>query len=687
MSSSEGKDYTLTVDPPNIMAEVTIISGNLEAVAKGAGFCRFQLPGGIYMVRIRSGESMIEEGPLLLNADQTIRPDWSPMTTGDAPTERSANHHEYQMVPAEQISRSPIAFGSGAGLLLFVRRSEGDQDWETPSISVRDRRGREIASLDSPHAVTNPQAQYSALSLLLDPGYYRIHSEADPATEMGVWLPKPSSTEWQTQVFITDSPERPGFALGECSMLMSPLTLGFVASSPEAMLAEQARQALLDGQRRMHDDFVKSVAWGKGNNPLLGIAALIMLLRQSERQQDSIDAILRNTTELLGEDMPDVQVLRAFGTNIPISQDRLKFPPIFAGVSRHLPEANESRVALIERQGLFAKAAPWMVPTRLWTVWRKKFEDDQSTANSIDSRVRAMAKEIARNPSDAGQNLFFVNASSESTEADVAFALANTPEIPRDLRDLYRESADHFRFPQPTKESAPILAALKEDPDVQELKLVGGNVTDAELRHLERFTGLKYLWLDDTMITDNGLQYLEKLKSLTFLSLDNTSVSDAGLIYLQGLTALRLLKLESTQVTDDGLTYLKRMTGLKFLSLDNTRVTDAGLIHLRGLTALRLLKLDNTRVSDAGLIHLEGLKALRHLKLESTQVTDAGLTYLKRMTGLRVLSLDNTRVTDAGLIHLQELTGLLALGLKNSQVTEAGQEELLRSISGLRIAP
>ena len=53
-------------------------------------------------------------------------------------------------------------------------------------------------------------------------------------------------------------------------------------------------------------------------------------------------------------------------------------------------------------------------------------------------------------------------------------------------------------------------------------------ITDAEIVHLEKMTGLTDLTLSETALTDAAVETLAKLKSLTRLTMTQTEVSPAG---------------------------------------------------------------------------------------------------------------------------------------------------------------
>ena len=137
--------------------------------------------------------------------------------------------------------------------------------------------------------------------------------------------------------------------------------------------------------------------------------------------------------------------------------------------------------------------------------------------------------------------------------------------------------------------------------------------------------------LGDTQITDADLKYLERLPELRVLDLGGgTLLKGPGLRYLEGLTELRELCLSEVPVTDRGLACIRGLTRLRKLDLYYTRITDAGLIQIEGLGQLQSLSLGCNDVTDKGISRLEGLTALQHLDLSSTKVTLAGVKTLQQ---------------------------------------------------------
>ncbi len=136
---------------------------------------------------------------------------------------------------------------------------------------------------------------------------------------------------------------------------------------------------------------------------------------------------------------------------------------------------------------------------------------------------------------------------------------------------------------------------------VIKVDLNNAQITDADLRHLERFSEIEWLDLRVTPIGDEGVSHIRNLRKLKFLNVARTSVSDKGLTHISGLVELETLLIGTTKVTDEGMRSLGRMSKLKKMSIFRNAVTDAGLKHLETLKTLEILTLGESKVTDAGM--------------------------------------------------------------------------------------
>lgn len=234
-----------------------------------------------------------------------------------------------------------------------------------------------------------------------------------------------------------------------------------------------------------------------------------------------------------------------------------------------------------------------------------------------------------------------------------------------------------------------VLNSLQPE-DVQVLILRSTDVTDDELRHVGRLTGLRILHLPYNRLGDAAVAHLAGLVKLQAIDLDafdvnrkGFGVGDEAMKVLAQLPELASVHLRLTKVTDAGLAELAKNKSLRDISVPGTKVSDAGLAHLGQLPKLEWLSLgvydEGTDVSDAGLAALGELGSLKHLDLSGTKISDGGLKHLAKLEQLESLSLESTKVTEQGLAYLEPLQSLESLRLyTGSPTTDVGAEHLAK---------
>ena len=187
---------------------------------------------------------------------------------------------------------------------------------------------------------------------------------------------------------------------------------------------------------------------------------------------------------------------------------------------------------------------------------------------------------------------------------------------------LHIDSGDPWRGYRIPANPAPIeWSELSVFPSLQVLDLGDRPLTDAELKSVGRFAGLRALLCRRANVTDEGLAAVAQLKNLRVLSLEGTLITDDGLRHLARLERLEVLELDRSAIRGQGLKHLAHLSQLKLLSLRHAPLTDDGLEHLAQLTELQRLYFYHTRVTDAGLAKLRPLKNLEILHLGGTGVT------------------------------------------------------------------
>jgi internalin A len=182
--------------------------------------------------------------------------------------------------------------------------------------------------------------------------------------------------------------------------------------------------------------------------------------------------------------------------------------------------------------------------------------------------------------------------------------------------------------PETAKEVIGLLPSLTE---LRTLKLIGGNVSDADLRAVAGLRKLELLELASSRITDQGVPHLVNLKNLYYLGLSGAKITDGGLGYLRKLSNLRDLDLSHTDVGQTGLKNIAAIPTITTLYLADTKLSDSDLADVSEMGCLAGLDLAFTDVSDEGILHLRTLPRLSWLVLDGVQkVTTHGVAALRQ---------------------------------------------------------
>ena len=230
-------------------------------------------------------------------------------------------------------------------------------------------------------------------------------------------------------------------------------------------------------------------------------------------------------------------------------------------------------------------------------------------------------------------------------------------------------------------------AEVRVDLDalVQALEDTGGRMEQA-LPRIARVTRDKAgqvvsLNIFDPSFSDIGMAMLRRFTSLKRLSLEGTLVTDLGLKQLAAMTQLEELWLSKTEISDPGLDALRPLRALLQLHLDGTRTTVSGALSLWGAMprvtmsfpgghlSPGLLALDR-RAGPLELIPLEGLRGLKHLQLEGVRPGDAGLEHISSLVELETLGLRRAGIHGPGLVHLHNMGGLRVLDLTGNPLDQ-----------------
>jgi hypothetical protein len=109
-------------------------------------------------------------------------------------------------------------------------------------------------------------------------------------------------------------------------------------------------------------------------------------------------------------------------------------------------------------------------------------------------------------------------------------------------------------------------------PELDDVRLLGVDVSDTRWESLSRIKRLKGLTIHGGGSTDSGVaQFAESKAPLDGMSLEDVPIGDKAVAALGRLTTLRDIRLPGTNVSDAGLAGLKNLEQLEILHLLTAR--------------------------------------------------------------------------------------------------------------------
>lgn len=225
---------------------------------------------------------------------------------------------------------------------------------------------------------------------------------------------------------------------------------------------------------------------------------------------------------------------------------------------------------------------------------------------------------------------------------------------------------------------------LASFPELQILHLEGSGIDDEALETLKSLPKLEHLFLDGTATGDAGMEHLANAGSaLQQLSLVGCNVTDRGLSSLAKLSTLKVLNLSQTQITDAGLAALKDLPSLEALYLRDLPLTGAGLLLMNELPRLTKLDLSRSSLAEPHLAGFANFPQLEQLFVSGCPIDDAMMAMLlDQLLGsnknLRALTISQIPLTDAAVEPLSILAKFPKLSLVQMQETRITVEAFQR---------
>ena len=367
----------LRVEAENPATRLTLFDHELHAVDRGRGIGALELavPRGLYLLRSQVATAL-EERFLNLGAEGKLHTVQVPALKIDspAPLERAGPLGPRHQESARKLSQEVHAsLGQGSGLFLFTSAPRDSERLPSDGLTLLDVQGRELKRFEGlfRHTDQTPEAPWSACTVELAPGPYRLRFEAGTRSAEQLLFASPG---WQTQVFLRAHPDESPLTLhGGAAIFMG--REGFEPANPNVYLAEVLRQEMAEQRLTLDAKKLLARVLSSGTlDPMLGLYCAAHWLRlQPEQERDPIQEILLHAAlrSELSDEHPDV---RALAAALGLDVAPFPFPPMLQSSWDLLVEASQRRPELIPPGSLSARIATARLEGGPWLVWSPRWE-------------------------------------------------------------------------------------------------------------------------------------------------------------------------------------------------------------------------------------------------------------------------------------------------------------------------
>jgi hypothetical protein len=350
-----------------------ISSPHVQDTSHG-GTITVELPRGLYLVRGALGGDTQEQVVRMSGAMTIDAP--TPVRATSAAYQGVESSHEYYSYPAADFSQKPTTDAltkdhlADSWLYLFVRAR--DKDSYTASGGGLEQAAAQW-HLETPQGNAIPLAAHStihsdgwlAFSASAPAGEYRLHDLGnEPRTTSVALYPR-----WQTQLFLTFDRR---VLHGTLHASFARLDRGFLPHDDWARAVDLGLSVLAGGGGTLPSDARRILLGDKFENPMLGLIAVWVALRDYESSRELSGGVLANLDSLL-PDSPDVAVLRMaharrYGHPIPLRPIR-RTPMLRVAVSELIRVAAE-HPEILPDDSLIDDVSPRLYTDSAFTSWR-----------------------------------------------------------------------------------------------------------------------------------------------------------------------------------------------------------------------------------------------------------------------------------------------------------------------------
>lgn len=385
MSSSSAplkKTFHLRLEGLPADANLTIYNGWDEVVgsATGQSIVDLSFPPGLYTLR---GElaGLIRETSIRLDHDLTrthsqITP-LVPEQFTAAPIEGTALSHEYYRYPSSEWSkkdtRPPLDASkpADASVFVFIRpRFSGDHPPGkdlAEELFLLDADGTVVSSFAPSEIRSDIQHGWLALSARAPSGFYSLEYRGALSRAMAIYL----FPGWQTQIFILHH-RRP--IIEGMRMFLARVGFGFNPLREESTAAiDLALDFLQNGVSRVPQGMMQELLQQKFENPMLGLVAGYVLVRQPSPDLNLLNIVTMNLEGLLGSSVPDVNAIRTLKSQLmkePPPAFPFRYPPMFRAGLEGIIRASVDHPELLPPDSVIERIATGLFADSAWSSWK-----------------------------------------------------------------------------------------------------------------------------------------------------------------------------------------------------------------------------------------------------------------------------------------------------------------------------
>lgn len=375
-------------------AKLTVYDGRDRVCFQSTGesAVEVRLPKGLYSIRgelagvMRETPVRVAQDTTLVNSEQMqIVP---PQYTA-APLKGTALSHEYYRYPSQHWSLNdtcdPLGTPNSADSSLFVFIRPRDDSEEVRGLDqlfklhLLDASGKMVTSFSENVVKIDEKSGWLAFSVRAPHGYYSLEYYGIPSRAIALYL----FPDWQTQIFLLSHGRVLLFE--GARVFLSRLGVGFNPERDDLTVAtDLGLDYLQNDVNRLPKEVLQELLFGKFENPMMGLVAAHVLLKQGELNSDLLKIVIDNLGNLLGEcpDVSAIQLLYAMRSQEKVKDSPFEHPPMFRAGLEAVVRASLDHAELLPEGGEIEKIAPYKLADSPWSSWELKLDSQFSFSSA-----------------------------------------------------------------------------------------------------------------------------------------------------------------------------------------------------------------------------------------------------------------------------------------------------------------